>query len=457
VDQHVARGPAGLDRACIEKERDGQKWIKALYVVDGATIRPNLDERGAYFHPDCYVQIVDGLPEADVRHGGPLRDDGQPAVRRALARVRLQPARDAGRERDRGPARREVQRRLLHQGLVPEGILHLGEEIDPELVDAFRLYWLNEIQGRPHAFPIIGGSKAPEFCSGASPTATCSSWSTSSGSSRRCARSTASARRSSAQIDDVNRSTAEDSSESDDQKGILPLAELVKNMINLEIIGELGLGLGDYLEFAFGSRPARAPSRSTTSFSRCTSGAWPRARSGATRTAWTPTATPTPPTATDGLQDAPQGDGTPLPSREDADVAGLSAQQDREDQAAQDERDHADQTAADGHAREMEAKQADADAAGGEASPTPWQPADPDDPDTQAAMASHDDEQGIGPRNVRKTGREVCKAGNFDHSDHDRNPPMTKAEDDLVAVFDRATDRLVTGLSEILTHRGGRS
>jgi hypothetical protein len=32
----------------------------------------------------------------------------------------------------------------------------------------------------------------------------------------------------------------------------------------------------------------------------------------------------------------------------------------------------------------------------------PWQPADPEHPDTQAAMAEHDDEHGIGPRNVQE-------------------------------------------------------
>jgi hypothetical protein len=78
-----------LDRGCIEKERDGNGWIVAIYNVDGATIRPNIDEMRR-LHDDAYVQVVDGR-HRPLRHGRPDLRDGQPADRRALRRVRLSP------------------------------------------------------------------------------------------------------------------------------------------------------------------------------------------------------------------------------------------------------------------------------------------------------------------------------------------------------------------------------
>jgi phage portal protein BeeE len=433
-----------LDRACVEKERDGRKWIKALYVVDGATIRPNLDSRGSYFHPDSYIQIVDGLPE--TRFGmedlsctldNPQSDInwrgyGMSPLESLVVSVTA----------DLHAAKYNSD--YFTKGSVPEGVLHLGEEIDPELVDAFRLYWLNEIQGKPHAFPIIGGSKAPEFLQWREGNRDMQfmeycNWLL----QKMCAVFQISPKEL-GQIDDVNRSTAEDASQSDDQKGIEPLMQLIKQMVDLEVIGELGLGLGDYLEFQW-EQPAELAEAINKKFQpmvengAATSGEWRDAHG------MDPAGDPNATHGTDGLA-MHLKDGQPLPSRQDADMQGTAAEQDREDELGETEHARAGETADDAHEKAKELSEGEGDE-GGTPTNVGWDRADPDHPDTKAAMAAHDDEHGIGPRN-----KKVGKVANF-ATLHDANPVMTKAETDLVDVFDRATERLVDGLSEILGAR----
>jgi hypothetical protein len=61
-----------------------------------------------------------------------------------------------------------------------------------------------------------------------------------------------------------------------DEKASSRCSRWIKDTIDLEVIGEHGQGLGDYLEFS-GSSRARAPRRSTRSSSRCTTPAPPPA------------------------------------------------------------------------------------------------------------------------------------------------------------------------------------
>jgi phage portal protein BeeE len=429
-----------LDRAVIEKERDGNKWIKALYVVDAATMRPNLDERGAYYHPDAYVQIVDGLPEArfGMEELSVTMDNPQSDVR--WRGYGFSPLESLVVSVTAELHAAKFNSEYFTRGSVPEGILHLGEEIDPELVEAFRLYWQNEIQGKPHAFPIMGGGKSPEFMQMRAPNRDMQfmeyqQWLL----QKMCAVFQISPKEF-GQIDDVNRSTAEDASESDDQKGVQPLADLVKNMIDLDIIGELGLGLGDYLEFGF-EQPGESAEKINQKFQ-------PMHQSGvATGGEWRdahgldPDGDPEATHGKDAMRMHLKSDGTPMPSHDDAELSGVRAQQDREDQQSDDE-----------HARGQEAADKDADRQqsadddGGQAVPMPWKPADGTDPDVQQAMDDHDSEHGIGPRQVRKS----MVAKSYTPAGHDRAPGLTRSEDNLTAVFDHATERLIAGLTDLL-------
>jgi phage portal protein BeeE len=433
-----------LDRACIEKERDGRGWIKALYVVDGATVRPNIDDRGAYFHPDAYVQMIDGI--AVARFGmedlSVTMDNPQSDVR--LAGYGLSPLESLVVSVTADLHAAKFNSSYFEKGAIPEGILHLGEDIDPELVDAFRLFWLNEVQGNPNAFPIIGGGKQPEFLQWRQPNRDMQFMEYQQWLLQKMCAVFQISQKDLGQIDDVNRSTAEDASAQQEQTGVKPLQDLVKNMLDLEVIGELGQGLGDYLEWKW-EEPGESADQINQKYQPmhaagvATGGEWRDAHG------LEPDGDPQATHGKDGLRMHLAG-GQPLPSREDADVLGAAHQQDREDDLGERQAAREDQVADADHQRELEK----AGAEGGEPTGVPWKPADPEDPDVQAAMASHDEEQGIGPRNVKKTAPPTWIA-DLHVEKRDRNQPMTRAEEDLVGEFDRATDKLITGLTDLLS------
>jgi hypothetical protein len=138
-----------------------------MYPVDGATIAPNMDERGGY-HDDAYVQVVDG--QITARFG---MEDLICDHRRVEGRV--------------DPVARDEQRHGVH-GLpgmaVEEGLRELSDHAEGNGVH----------RGRE---PFDG--------------------------------------------------EGEDSAEQ--EKGIVPLLTLIADYFEVEVIGEHGLGVGDYVEF----------------------------------------------------------------------------------------------------------------------------------------------------------------------------------------------------------------
>jgi hypothetical protein len=238
-----------LDQSPTEKEWTLDKWIAALYPVDGATIAPNMDERGGY-HADAYVQTVDGQitarfgmedlmvimdnPQTDVRFAGYGFSPLEGLIVSVSAELYAS----------------KYNSSYFEKGAVPEGMINLGPEAAPEDVNAFRLYWMNEIMGRPWAIPILGGSsvewvpwrasnKDMEFQA-------YQEWLL----KKMCANFQMSPKELGL-IEDVNRSTAESEDTGEQEKGVEPMLELLEDSFNLEIIGEYGLGVGDYVEFKF--------------------------------------------------------------------------------------------------------------------------------------------------------------------------------------------------------------
>lgn len=236
-----------LDQGCIEKEWTIDKWIAALYPVDGATIAPNMDERGGY-HDDAYVQVVDGQitarfgiedlifimdnPQTDVRFSG----FGFSPLENLIVSVTAELYAS------------KYNASYFEKGAVPEGLINLGPEAAPEDVNAFRLYWMNEIMGRPWAIPIVGGSQAEWI-----------PWRASNKDmeymayqewllKKVCANYQITPKEL-GMVEDVNRSTAESEDSSEQEKGIVPLLTLIADYFEVEIIGEHGLGIGDYVEF----------------------------------------------------------------------------------------------------------------------------------------------------------------------------------------------------------------
>jgi hypothetical protein len=118
-----------LDRGGVEKERDG-RWIVALYNVDGATIRPNIDDRGGY-HDDAYVQLVDG--QVTARFGMEelvvAMDNEQTDVR--FAGYGLSPLESLIISVTADLHAAKFNASYFEKGAVPEGILDLGEDVAP--------------------------------------------------------------------------------------------------------------------------------------------------------------------------------------------------------------------------------------------------------------------------------------------------------------------------------------
>ena len=55
-----------IDNGVIEKVRNAYGYVVELYQVDGATIRPNMDDRGLYLNPAFYQYIDYGSREPDA-------------------------------------------------------------------------------------------------------------------------------------------------------------------------------------------------------------------------------------------------------------------------------------------------------------------------------------------------------------------------------------------------------
>jgi hypothetical protein len=238
-----------LDQGVVEKEWTIDKWIAAMYPCDGATFAPNMDERGGY-HDDAYVQVVDGQitarfgiedliwimdnPQTDVRFSG----FGFSPLENLIVSVTAELYAS------------KYNASYFEKGAVPEGLINLGPEAAPEDVNAFRLYWMNEIMGRPWAIPIVGGSAAEWI-----------PWRASNKDmeymayqewllKKVCANYQITPKEMGL-VEDVNRSTAESEDSSEQEKGVKPLLSLIADYFEVEVIGEHGLGVGDYVEFAW--------------------------------------------------------------------------------------------------------------------------------------------------------------------------------------------------------------
>lgn len=421
-----------LDRACFEKERDGNGWPVALYPVDGATIRPNIDDRGAYYR-DAYIQVVDGLKVCEF----PMEDLAcslyNPTTDVKMAGYGMSPLETLVVSVTSDLHAAKYNGDYFEKGAVPEGLLSLGEEIDPEAVDAFRAFWLAEVQGKAWSLPIMGGSKNPEFISWRDNNRDMQfmeyqSWLL----QKMCAVFEISKEEFGA-IEDVNRSTAEVQDSQQQRKGITPQLLFWKHVFDLEVIGEHGAGLGDYLEFSWEEQGETAEEINAkfsplVSTGTATRAEWRDAHGLDAAKAGDPGA--------EGL-DAYLSDGTPspLPSGQDMAVMGAAHDQQRQDEQAQQGFEREDQVADRDHARQQQAE-----GGGGSPTPVPWDTADPDHPAVKAAMDDHDRDAGIGPRHVGKT-----------HPlGHDRHPPLTEGVEDLTAAFDQATGQLVTALVDAL-------
>jgi hypothetical protein len=404
-----------LDAGSIEKERTRGGSICALYPVDGATIRPNIDQYGGHY-PDAYVQVVEGIvtarfameelvyiadnPQTDVRFAGYGMSPLEHLVITVTAEL----------------SSSKFNASYFEKGAVPEGLLSLGEEATPEDVDAFRLYWMNEIMGRPWAIPIVGG-KGVEWVQWRDTNRDMQFMEYQDWLLKKACAVYQIAPQEIGMIEDVNRSTAEEQQGSNESKSIQPILSLIADAINTEILGPHGEGVGDWIEFEFEGEE-ETPEEINARYQ-------PLIETGAaTRAEWREAhGMDTPDEDIPGAEGLTMflvsGDVKPLPSKEDAELLTVKAQQEREDDQAQKEQEGTGPTA-----------------------DMPWKPGQADDPAIKAASDEHQDQLGNGP-----TDDEV---GKVHPAGRDRAPAATAREDDLIDVLADAQRRLVRDLAETL-------
>lgn len=420
-----------LDAGSIEKERTRAGWIAAMYPVDGATIRPNIDEYGGFYNPDSYVQLVDGQvtarfgledlvyimdnPLTDVRFAGYGYSPLESLIVSVTAELYAS----------------KYQSSYFEKGSVPEGILNLGEDVAPEDVDAFRLYWMNEVMGKPWAIPIVGG-KGVEW----------QPWRASNKDMEYMQYQQWLLKKICAvyqippqeigELEDVNRTTANEQADVNQSKSVQPILTLLKDYIDVEIVGEHGNGIGEYLEFAWVEEGEGTDAIIQKYATMIPMGAATR------REFRDEMGMETPDEDTIGSEGLEMflvdGSPSPLPSHEDAHQMGAAAQAEQQAQM------------------------------GGPPGGPQFADADMNHPAVQEAMQAHADEAGAPamppgggggmPPQFQKTHEEgdVEKADFEGHGhEHDRDPALTAREDAMARVWDRQQKKLVDGLAEILT------
>lgn len=411
-----------LDAGCIEKERNRSGLICALYPVDGATIRPNLDPWGGH-EDDAYVQMVEGQvtarfgmedlvyimdnPMTDVRFAGYGYSPLEHLVVSVTAELYAS----------------KYNSSYFEKGSVPEGLLNLGEDVDPEDVDAFRLYWMNEVMGKPWALPIVGG-KGVEFMPWRQPNRDMQFMEYQNWLLKKCCAVYQIPPQEIGMLEDVNRSTADDQDNVNQTKSLEPILTLLKDYIDVEIVGEHGNGFGDIIEFEWETEGDNLEEVVAKYQALIPMGAATRAEF---REELGMEAANADLPGAEGL-DMYLADGQPqpLPSAEDVAVMGAAAQQ----QAQQEQ-------------MEQQAQMSQGPGS------MPWKPADPDDPDVQSARDQHAQDQGggFGPIENTPQGNAVGKVA---PDGADRNPAMTTEQDAMVAIFEREHRKLVDGLAAIL-------
>ncbi len=412
-----------LDAGCIEKERTRSGWIAAMYPVDGATIRPNIDDRGGFYTPDAYVQLVDGQvtarfgledliyimdnPLTDVRFAGYGYSPLESLIVSVTAELYAS----------------KYQSSYFEKGSVPEGILNLGEDVAPEDVDAFRLYWMNEIMGKPWAIPIVGG-KGVEWQPWRASNKDMEYMQYQSWLLKKMCAVYQIAPQEIGELEDVNRSTANDQDRVNTSKSIEPITTLLKDYLDVELVGEHGQGIGDFLEFTWleeGTSQEEILSKYSVMIP----------MGAATRREFRDEmGFETPDEGTTGAEGLEMfladGSPSPLPSDEDAHQMGAAAQ--------------AEQQAQMGGPPGMQP------GAG-----MPFSDQGDDHPAVQEAQAAHQSEQ----RNTQggPPFGKVEKATDV-KPDHDRDPALTAREESAIRVWERQQKRLVEGIAAILGTTG---
>ncbi len=136
-----------LDAATFEVVRNRKGMIKELWNCDGATIRPNMNEYGEYDSQEAYIQEISGIksaaftynelaycvanPRSDIYSYGYGYSSLEALIEMVTAILFVD----------------KYNRSYFSDNSIPQGVLSLVGDIDPQDLEMWRRYWTAEVKG----------------------------------------------------------------------------------------------------------------------------------------------------------------------------------------------------------------------------------------------------------------------------------------------------------------------
>ena len=226
-----------LDASATEKVRYPDGELAELYPTMGENIWVNARWDGSDPDQTRYIWVPDGVQRAEYTNADMMYLMQNPRTNSAVG---LSPLEVLKKTIDSELQAMEYNRRQV-MGAPPEGVLNIGESAMREDVQAARTYWDSEVLGQS-SFAIIGGYKAPSWMKfrdtneemqfvqwqellvrciavvfGLSPMDLGITY-------------------------DINRSTAEQSAENSEGRGIRPLMSMLQNGITRNVVQDASFG-----------------------------------------------------------------------------------------------------------------------------------------------------------------------------------------------------------------------
>lgn len=143
----LAEDSLSIDATCIEKVPNRRGLIKELYPVDGSTIFPNMNEYGEYDPQSAFLQMIRGIKVAEFS-----RQEMVYGIRRPRTDVYAF-----------GYGLSELEtlidivtsilfvdkynRSYFTNNSIPDGVLNLVGEMDPQDLEMWKRYWISEVKG----------------------------------------------------------------------------------------------------------------------------------------------------------------------------------------------------------------------------------------------------------------------------------------------------------------------
>jgi hypothetical protein len=155
-----------LDAGCIELVTNVKGQLLEMYNVDGSTIKPNIDIHGTLGDP-AYVQYMP-LNNTDAADAEFDRDELLYVMQNPQGDIKnygfgLSPLEGVIMVATNILNADNYNGSFFEVGTLPPLIINLGKNLPRTEVEAFKMYWKSEIEGKPWKTAFYGGGDSPEI------------------------------------------------------------------------------------------------------------------------------------------------------------------------------------------------------------------------------------------------------------------------------------------------------